>query len=123
MNRRPDRWFPVEQQERLIGLVARWRLARDRRQSLSPEEQAELEALVNAEIDGARQRAEALLREGRRGVSDLPNYPALTPVPTPVAERAGDWAILAAKIVFGCLLLGALALVNFCLAGCLALRR
>jgi hypothetical protein len=120
MNRRPDRWFPAEQQERLIDLIARWRLSRGSRQSLSPEEQAELEALVNAEIDGARQRAETLLREGRRGVSDLPNYPALTPVPTPVVERAVDWAILTVKLVFGSLLFGALALVNFCFAGCLA---
>jgi hypothetical protein len=58
---RPDRYFDEAQQTRLAGLMDRWRAARDSGSSLVPEEQAELDRLVAAELSGATQRATALL--------------------------------------------------------------
>ena len=52
----PDRYFTHEQQDRLRELMARWRSARDAGQSLAPGEQAELQALVDAELAAAAQR-------------------------------------------------------------------
>ena len=63
---RPDRFFTAEQQNRLIELMARWRAARDVGSRLPSNEQAELEALVEAELEGAAQRAEAMLNEQKR---------------------------------------------------------
>lgn len=55
-NRKADQFFNAAQQERLIALM-QLRKAR----TLSTEEESELESLVEDELDGARQRAEALL--------------------------------------------------------------
>lgn len=60
---RPDHFFTTEQQQRLQQLMARWRAARDAGSALPPEEQAELQALVEAEVRAATERAAALLRE------------------------------------------------------------
>jgi hypothetical protein len=60
-NLRPDRYFSAHQQQRLGELMARWRAARDTQSALSPDEQAELEALVEAELQAATQRARAVL--------------------------------------------------------------
>jgi hypothetical protein len=57
---RPDRFFTAEQQQRLEALMAHWRAARDAGTALSPQEQAELEALVEAEVRAAAERARAL---------------------------------------------------------------
>src|SRR5437016_3277886 len=46
----PDRFFTAAQQQRLGELMNRWRAARDAREALPPEQQAELEALVDAEL-------------------------------------------------------------------------
>ena len=59
----PDRFFTADQQNRLGELMARWRAARDTGATISADERAELEALVDAETDAARQRAEAALGE------------------------------------------------------------
>jgi hypothetical protein len=59
---RPDQYFTDEQQQRLQHLMARWRVARDSGSSLSPVEQAELEALVEAELRAVAERSAALLR-------------------------------------------------------------
>jgi hypothetical protein len=59
---RPDRFFTAEQQQRLAELMQRWRTARDQHTTLPPEEQAELEALVEAELRGATERAAAMVR-------------------------------------------------------------
>lgn len=56
----PDEWFTAEQQQRLADLMARWRAARDAGSPLPPEEQAELDALVLAELEAAVQRSAAL---------------------------------------------------------------
>jgi|SRR5436853_3057556 len=57
---RPDRFFTAAQQRRLDHLMARWRSARDQDTSLSADEQAELEALVAAELEAATHRAATL---------------------------------------------------------------
>ena len=65
-NLRPDAFFTAEQQQRLEELFAKWRDARDRDEPLSPPDQAELEALVKAELEGASNRANAMVQELRR---------------------------------------------------------
>ena len=59
----PDRFFTAAQQQRLSDLMARWREARDHGSQLLPEEQAELEQLLEAELQATRQRAESALAE------------------------------------------------------------
>jgi hypothetical protein len=60
---RPDPFFTAQQQQRLGELLERWRAARDAQQPFPPEDQAELEALVAAELEATTRRAAALLRE------------------------------------------------------------
>jgi hypothetical protein len=57
-----DRFFTAQEQQRLAGLMARWRAAQDAGTGLSPQEQAEIEALVEAEVRAASERARALLQ-------------------------------------------------------------
>ena len=57
-NQQADRFFTRSQQKRLSAL-----LALRAESSLSVAEDAELESLVEAELDGARERAETLLAE------------------------------------------------------------
>lgn len=59
---RADSFFGAEQQERLSDLMDLWRLARDQGQSLPPEQQAELDRLVEAELRAATVRAAALMQ-------------------------------------------------------------
>jgi hypothetical protein len=59
----PDRFFTAAQQQRLSDLMARWRAARDQDSQLPPEEQAELEQLIEAELQATTQRAESVLVE------------------------------------------------------------
>lgn len=58
---RSDPYFTAAQQQRLEALMTRWRAARDNQTPLPPAEQAELEALVEAEVRAAGQRAAALV--------------------------------------------------------------
>ena len=58
---RPDELFTAAQQERMAELLARWRAARDAGTPLPPEEQAELDALVEAERRAACDRSAALV--------------------------------------------------------------
>jgi hypothetical protein len=57
---RPDRFFTERQQQRLDALMAKWRAARDAGLGLSPEDQAELEGLIDDELRGAAARAAAI---------------------------------------------------------------
>jgi len=57
-NRKADRFFNATQQARLTELMQQREDAK-----LSPEEERELENLIEAELDGARERTETLLRE------------------------------------------------------------
>jgi hypothetical protein len=63
----PDPFFTARQIQRLEELMARWRTARDAGTALSAEEQAELEALVEAELQASEQRAAAMLRCDHKG--------------------------------------------------------
>ena len=54
---RPDRFFGAEQQRRLAELMGHWRTAQDQGKSLSPAQQAELDALVEAELRASVDRA------------------------------------------------------------------
>lgn len=60
---RPDLFFTAAQQQRLTELLDRWRAARDGGAAFSPEEQAELDALVEAELRAATERSAALARQ------------------------------------------------------------
>ncbi|MCI0380522.1 MAG: hypothetical protein L0215_23290 [Gemmataceae bacterium] len=60
---RPDAFFTGEQRKRLEELMTRWRSARDTQQTFPAQEQAELDALVELEVQAAAQRTTALLRE------------------------------------------------------------
>jgi hypothetical protein len=60
--RRPDSFFTAAQQNHLEELMTRWRAARDAGNALPPQEQAELDALVEAELHAAAARAAALSR-------------------------------------------------------------
>ena len=59
----PDAFFTAAQQQRLSDLMAHWREARDENRQLLPEEQAELEQLIEAEMHAATCRAESALAE------------------------------------------------------------
>ena len=59
----PDEFFTVQQQKRLSELMNLWRTARDRGQSLSPIQQAELESLVEAELKAATVRTGVLVQQ------------------------------------------------------------
>ena len=61
--RRPDRYFDADHQRRLAELMARWRSAIEQGQSLSPAEQAELDALVDVELQASATRSADLAEE------------------------------------------------------------
>ena len=75
----PDCFFTVQQQQRLQQLMPRWPAAYNSGTALSGDDQAEPDALVEAEVRAATERAAALLK--RAGPVN-PRYPL-------VAERAG----------------------------------
>jgi hypothetical protein len=62
-NHLPDQFFTAEQRDRLEELMRRWRTARDSQTTLPSEDQAELDALVQAELRAAGKRAEAMADE------------------------------------------------------------
>ena len=63
---RPDRFFTTAQQQRLATLMARWRTTRDQETTLPADEQTELEALIEAEVQASAARAAALADALRR---------------------------------------------------------
>jgi hypothetical protein len=60
---RPDIFFTAEQRRRLDDLMANWRIARDAGTAFPAGDQAELDALIAAELDAATRRAAALASE------------------------------------------------------------
>lgn len=62
----PDEFFTAAQQQRLEELMSKWRTARDSGQQLSIEDQAELEALVEAQLAGSARRFEAMSGERKQ---------------------------------------------------------
>ena len=63
---RPDGFFTAQQRQRLEELMNRWRAARAAQTAFLPEEQSELDALVEAEVRAAGARASVLGRHGSR---------------------------------------------------------
>lgn len=61
--RQPDAFFTAAQQQRLAELMAGWRSTQRTGAAWSPQEQAELEALVEAELRASAARAAALADE------------------------------------------------------------
>ncbi len=59
----PDWFFSAEQQKRLSDLMSLWRTARDEGQTLPPEQRAELDSLVEAELKAATARTAALVEQ------------------------------------------------------------
>lgn len=59
---RPDSFFNADQQKRLSELMSLWQTARDQGQALPPEQQEELDTLVDAELKAATARTAALMR-------------------------------------------------------------
>ncbi len=59
----PDRFFNIEQQQRLKELFDRWRLARDTGATFPADEQVELERLTAEELVASGLRAKALFEE------------------------------------------------------------
>lgn len=57
-----DRFFSAHQQERLSELMRLWRSARDRGQELLPEQQAQMDDLVEAELRAVTARTAALMQ-------------------------------------------------------------
>ena len=57
----PDRFFTHFQQKRLGELMERWREARDSGNTVSAEDQSELDRLIAFELEATVQRAKALL--------------------------------------------------------------
>ena len=55
------RLVSTEQQQKLELLMSRWRKSRDAGSTLSPEDQKELEALIDAELQGTERRAESVI--------------------------------------------------------------
>jgi len=60
---RPDEFFNEAQQARLAELMQKWRVARDAGETLPGNEQAELERLIETELEGSARRAEKLANE------------------------------------------------------------
>jgi hypothetical protein len=63
---RPDRYFSAIQQQRLGELMARWRGANDAGHLLPPDEQTELDDLIEEELRASTSRAAALADEAGR---------------------------------------------------------
>jgi hypothetical protein len=60
---RPDRFFPPDRRRRLDELMVRWRAERDSGSGLPADERAELERLVDEEVQAAGERAAEAWRE------------------------------------------------------------
>lgn len=59
----PDVFFDAAEQQRLGELMERWRAGRNQKLTLSTEEQAELEKLIEAELLASAERTKAILDE------------------------------------------------------------
>jgi len=64
-NMRPDEFFNAAQQQRLAELLTKRRSALDAGREMDPPDKVELEALIDAELEGATRRAAAMVSELR----------------------------------------------------------
>jgi hypothetical protein len=65
-NFQPDQFFDAVQQQRLSKLMSRWRNARDQGRTLSPDEQTELDDLIQVELLASATRAQTVLAQVSR---------------------------------------------------------
>jgi hypothetical protein len=63
---RSDGFFSIGQQHRLTELMALWRAARDRGETLPPEQQMELDCLTDAELKAATARSAVMAEQLNR---------------------------------------------------------
>ena len=68
-----DRFFTEAQRRRLSELMERWHAAQAGGAALSSEEQEELSALVQAEVEASGERAAAMARESVQSIPDCWN--------------------------------------------------
>jgi len=61
---RPDKFVTAEQIARLRELMDKWRAARDSGQRLPQDEQSELEAIIQAELQGTIERGKDMADRG-----------------------------------------------------------
>lgn len=59
----PDEFFTIDQQQKLELLMSRWRQAQDAGITLSAEDQHELEALIDDELQGTARRTESVINK------------------------------------------------------------
>ena len=62
-NRRADRFFGGDKQRRVTELMEHWRELHERGAALPPDQQEEIEALVEEELIASGERASAMLAE------------------------------------------------------------
>jgi hypothetical protein len=62
-NFQPDQFFTANQQQRLTELMNSWRVVSDRGEELSPEQQAELDDLIEAELYATAERAKSIIAQ------------------------------------------------------------
>ncbi len=62
-HQKPDAFFDGAQQRRMAELMTLWRAARAAGTPLTPEEQAELDQLIEAEVEASSRRTAAILRD------------------------------------------------------------
>lgn len=67
----PDQFFTAQEQQRLKELISIWRNAQDRGEILSPEQQSELDNLIEAELAATAERAKAMLAQIQPNTSRL----------------------------------------------------
>jgi hypothetical protein len=59
----PDQFFTTSQQQRLTELMSLWRTARDQGNTIPPEQQLELDNLIEAELYATAERSKAILSQ------------------------------------------------------------
>jgi len=62
-NQLPDEFFSEVQQQKLVGLMERWRTARDHGQTLPKDEQSLLDEFIEAELLASANRTKAILNQ------------------------------------------------------------
>jgi hypothetical protein len=60
-NFQPDQFFTAHQQQRLTELMNSWRVVRDRGEELSPDQQTELDNLIETELYATAERAKSII--------------------------------------------------------------
>jgi hypothetical protein len=59
----PDQFFTALQQQRLTELMSLWKTARDQGNTIPPEQQLELDNLIEAELYATAERSKAMLSQ------------------------------------------------------------